>query len=125
MLNSVQLVGRLTADPTSSPTSSGSVCRFSIAVDRRGSDTPDFIDITTFAKLAETCQRYLTKGRLVAITARLRQNKWQDKTTGESRSRLEVIANEVSFLDSKKPNEPTSATHDEGDAEPVFEDEPF
>jgi single-strand DNA-binding protein len=125
MLNAVQLVGRLTADPTTVWTASGTrLCRFPIAVNGRKTDTPDCIDIVTFGKLAETCARYLSEGRLVSVTARLRQNTWQDQTTGESRSRLDIIANEVGFLDQAAPGEPEGPHRNEAH-EPDFGDEPF
>src|ERR1700690_2069148 len=106
MLNAVHLIGRLTADPTTQTTASGTrLCRFSIAVNRRRNDPPDHLDIVTFGKLGETCARYLVKGRLVSVTARLRQNQGQDKS-GESRSRLDIVAGEVGFLDRAGPDEP-------------------
>ena len=125
MLNAVHLVGRLTADPTTLTTASGTpLCRFSIAVDGRKNETPDCIDIVTFGKLGETCARYLNEGRLVSVTARLRQNTWQDKTTGETRSRLDIIANEVGFLDQVRRDEPQGPHRNEAH-EPDFVDEPF
>jgi single-strand DNA-binding protein len=124
MLNAVHLVGRLTADPMTLTTTSGiQLCRFTIAVNGRKNDTPDHIDIVTFGKLAETCACYLTEGRLVSVTARLRQNTWQDKT-GENRSRLDIIANEVGFLDQAGPDEPDGPHRNEAH-EPDFGDEPF
>ena len=125
MLNAVHLVGRLTADPTTRPAPSGTpVCRFSIAVNRRSTDRPDDIDIVAFGTLAETCGRYLTKGRLVSVTARLRQHTWRDQTTGEHGSRLDVIANEVGFLDEATRDEP-EGPHRNEPHEPDFGDEPF
>ena len=125
MLNAVHLVGRLTADPMTLPTSSGTArCRFPIAVNRRDSDTPDHIDIVTFGTLADTCARYLTAGRLISVTAQLRQHQWLDKTTGETRSRVHVIAHEVGFLDQVTGGEP-EGPHRNEPHEPDFGDEPF
>ena len=125
MLNAVHLVGRLAGDPTTLPTTSGTpLCRFSIAVNRRTGDTPDHLDIVTFGTLAETCARYLTAGRLVSVTARLRQHQWPDKTTGETRSRLDIIASEVGFLDQATRGEP-EGPHRNEPHEPDFGDEPF
>jgi single-strand DNA-binding protein len=125
MLNAVHLVGRLTANPTTAPAPSGTpVCRFSIAVNRRNTDTADLIDIVTFGTLAETCGRYLTNGRLVSVTARLRSHISQDQTTGENRSRLDVIAGEVGFLDRAERDEP-AGPHRNEPHEPDFGDEPF
>lgn len=125
MLNAVHLVGRLTADPTTVPTTSGTLfCRFTIAVNRHNTDTADEIDIVTLGTLAETCGRYLTNGRLVSVTARLRSDTWQDATTGEHHSRLDVIASEVGFLDQVAHDEP-AGPHRNQPHEPDFGDEPF
>ena len=125
MLNAVHLVGRLTTDPTTVPTTSGTpVCRFTIAVNRHNTDTADHIDIITFGTLAETCSRYLTTGRLVSVTARLRSDTWQDQTTGEHRSRLDVIASEIGFLTQTARDEP-AGPHRNQPHEPDFGDEPF
>jgi len=125
MLNAVHLVGRLSADPTRVSTSSGTrLCRFSIAVPRNTGDTPDSIEIVTFGKLAETCGRYLTQGRLVSATARLHEHTWHDKTTGAQHSRLVVIAHEIGFLDQAAPDEP-KGPHRQEAHEPDFGDEPF
>ena len=125
MLNAVHLVGRLTADPTTVPTRSGTpVCRFSIAVNRRNTDTVDHIDIVTSGTLADTCGRYLTKGRLVSVTARLRQHTHKDMMTSEHHSCLDVIASEVGFLDQASRDEP-AGPHRNEPHEPDFGDEPF
>jgi single-strand DNA-binding protein len=125
MLNAVHLVGRLTADPTTVPTTSGTMfCRFTIAVSRYNTDTADYIDIVTVGTLAETCGRYLTNGRLVSVTARLRSDTWEDTTTGEHHSGLDVIASEVAFLDQAAQDEP-AGPHRNQPHEPDFGDEPF
>ena len=125
MLNAVHLVGRLTADPTTVPTTSGTMfCRFTIAVNRYNTDTADCIDVVTIGSLAETCGRYLTNGRLVSVTARLRSDTWEDSKTGEHHSRLDVLAYEVGFLDQAQHNEP-AGPHRNQPHEPDFGDEPF
>jgi single-strand DNA-binding protein len=58
-----------------------------------------FVDVVTFAALARSCAEHLTKGRQVAVTGRLELSEWEDGK-GQRRSRHEVIADEVSFLDS-------------------------
>ena len=75
-MNSVVLIGRLTRDPELSYTpSQTAVCHFSIAVDRprrNGEDQgADFIRITVWGRQAETCDRYLSKGRQVAVLGRI------------------------------------------------------
>ena len=125
MLNAVHLVGRLMIDPTTVSTTSGiPACQFTIAVNRHNTDTADQIEVITFGTLAETCSRYLSTGRLVSVTARLRSDRWQDQTTGEHRSRLDVIATEVGFLNQVAQDEP-AGPHRNAPHEPDFGDEPF
>ena len=100
-INQVILMGRLTRDPEQRTTPSGkTVARFSIAVDRQGSDdAADFFDVTAWEKLGELVTQYLGKGRRVLVQGRLRQDSWDDKETGKKRSRVEVVATDVTFLD--------------------------
>ncbi len=100
-INQVILMGRLTRDPETRTTTSGkSVTSFSLAVDRLGSDDQaDFFDVTAWEKTGELVQQYLSKGRRVLVQGRLRQDSWDDKETGKKRSRVEVTASDVTFLD--------------------------
>jgi single-strand DNA-binding protein len=100
-INQVILMGRLTRDPEQRTTTSGkTIANFSIAVDRGGeSDEADFFDITAWEKLGELVVQYLAKGRRVLVQGRLRQDSWDDKETGKKRSRVEVTATDVTFLD--------------------------
>ena len=100
-INQVILMGRLTRDPESRTTTTGkTIASFSIAVDRGGQDdTADFFDITAWEKLGELVVQYLAKGRRVLVQGRLRQDSWDDKETGKKRSRVEVTATDVTFLD--------------------------
>lgn len=104
-INQVILLGRLTRDPEQRTTSTGKiVVSFSLAVDRAsqsadGGDTADFFDITAWEKLGELIVQYLSKGRRVIVQGRLRQDSWDDKDTGKKRSKVEVVATDVTFLD--------------------------
>ena len=100
-INQVILMGRLTRDPEQRTTTSGrTVVSFSIAVDRQTQvDQTDFFDITAWEKLGELVMQYLSKGRRVLVQGRLRQDSWDDKETGKKRSRVEVTATDVTFLD--------------------------
>ena len=100
-INQVILMGRLTRDPEPRTTSTGkTIASFSLAVDRGGdSDTADFFEITAWEKLGELVIQYLGKGRRVLVQGRLRQDSWDDKETGKKRSRVEVTATDVTFLD--------------------------
>ncbi len=100
-INQVILLGRLTRDPEQRTTNSGkTVVTFSLAVDRFGQDDQtDFFDITAWEKLGDLVVQYLSKGRRVLVQGRLRQDSWEDKDTGKKRSRVEVTATDVTFLD--------------------------
>jgi len=100
-INQVILMGRLTRDPEQRTTSTGkTIASFSIAVDRAGQDdSADFFDVTAWEKLGELVVQYLAKGRRVLVQGRLRQDTWDDKETGKKRSKVEVVATDVTFLD--------------------------
>lgn len=100
-INQVTLMGRLTRDPEVRTTPSGkNVASFSIAVDRQGSDDQaDFIGITAWEKLSDLVAQYLHKGSRVLVQGRLRQDTWEDKDSGQKRSRIDVTAFDVTFLD--------------------------
>lgn len=104
-MNSVTLIGRLTKDTELRYIASTgtAVTRFSIAVDRPFAKkdaevTADFFNIVVWGKIAETCANYLKKGRLVALRGRLQNNNYTDKD-GVKRYTVEVIAEEVKFID--------------------------
>lgn len=103
-MNSVSLIGRLTRDPELrySGSNQTAVAKFSIAVDRpvrAGEERKaDFPRITVFGKQAESCERYLTKGRLVAVQGRIQTGSYQDKD-GRTVYTTDVIADRVEFLE--------------------------
>ena len=104
-MNSVILIGRLTRDPELSytPNTQTAVCRFTIAVDRprrQGEDAgADFIRINVWGKQAETCDRYLSKGRQVAIMGRIQTGSYKDRG-GQTVYTTDVVADRVEFLGS-------------------------
>jgi single-strand DNA-binding protein len=100
-INQVILMGRLTRDPETRTTPSGkTITSFSLAVDRTGQDdAADFFDVTAWEKLGELVSQYLSKGRRCLVQGRLRQDSWDDKETGKKRSKVEVVATDVTFLD--------------------------
>ena len=100
-INQVILMGRLTRDPEVRTTTTGkTITSFSLAVDRGGQDdATDFFDVTAWEKLGELVSQYLSKGRRCLVQGRLRQDSWDDKETGKKRSKVEVVATDVTFLD--------------------------
>ncbi len=106
-LNKVFLMGNLTRDPDIKQTPSGeTVAELGLAVSEqfRSRSTNEvrevvtFVDVTVWGKVAENCGQYLTKGRPVFVEGRLVLDTWDDKTTGQKRSRLRVRADRVQFL---------------------------
>lgn len=108
MLNRIILMGRLTHDPELRHTQNGTaVASFSLAVDRdyRGQDgekETDFIDIVAWRHTAEFASRYFTKGRMAAVEGRLQARDWTDRD-GRKRRSFEVLAENVYFADSRRP----------------------
>jgi single-strand DNA-binding protein len=117
-MNTVSLIGRLTADPDIRVGEKHESASFRLAVPRPGSENADFVDIVTFDQLAKVCGEYLAKGRQVAVTGRLRLSEWTT-AEGERRSKLQVAADDVSFLD--KPKAPAD---DNGSSREQIPDRP-
>lgn len=106
MLNSVCLMGRLTADPELKSTQLGvSVCNFRIAVDRtytpKGQEKQtDFINIVTWRSTAEFVSRYFRKGQLVAVQGSIQTGQYTDRD-GNKRTAFDVVADNVFFAEKK------------------------
>lgn len=111
MLNTVALIGRLTRDPVLRTTGSGRpVCDLRLAVDGRGEEPACFVDVVCFDAGAEACERYLAKGRLVAVDGRLVLDEWTT-AEGDKRSRHKVIG-QVKFLpDGTRPGPEEAGQH--------------
>lgn len=104
-INQVILMGNLTRDPELRTTPSGqSVCSFSLAINRSWQDQSgqqqeavDYFDVTAWGKLGELINQYLSKGRRCLVQGRLSQRTWDQD--GQKRSKVEVVASDVTFLD--------------------------
>ena len=112
-MNRIFLIGNLTRDPELSETQSGiSVCRFSIAVNRRrtaeGEQQTDFFNVTAWRGLAETVARYCKKGNKVAVSGAIQIRQYEDRD-GQKRTSVDVIADEVEFLTPKSGDGENSA----------------
>lgn len=115
-LNKVILGGRLTSDPELKQTPSGiPVCSFSVAVNRRGSSESeqkvDFINCQAWRQTAEFLCRYFRKGSSVCIIGAIQTRSWTDQNN-QKRTAVEVVAEEVNFVDSKGEISPSVATND-------------
>lgn len=98
-MNSINIIATLTRDPELRATTQGaSVCTLSIAHNERRSDSEhvSYFDVDTFGKTADNCALYLHKGREVAISGRLRQERWEKD--GQKHSRVKIVANNVQFI---------------------------
>ncbi len=112
-LNRVFLMGRLTHDPELRYTPNGSAVADLRLATSRVYNTKDgerredklFIDVTVWNRQAENCCQYLKKGRPVHVEGYLKMDSWDDKTTGEKRSKIKVEADRVQFLDSRRDDE--------------------
>lgn len=106
MLNSIIIMGRLTADPELRTTSSGlSVSSFTVAVDRGyvkpGEDKKtDFIPVVAWRSTAEFVSKYFRKGSMIAVQGSLQTRNYEDKN-GNKRVAFEIIADQISFCGSK------------------------
>ena len=107
MVNKVILVGNLGKDPEVRYTSGGqAVANLRIATSRSWTDKQsgqrkeetEWHDVEVWGKQAEQCGEYLAKGRQVYVEGRLKTDKWQDKQSGQERSRVKVVADSVRFL---------------------------
>jgi single-strand DNA-binding protein len=127
--NSVVIVGRLTRDPELKYAPSGApVCAFSVATshkytkdDGTKAETTTFLDVSAWRRLAEICQQFLKKGREVLVMGTLRQSRWKDPKTNQSRSKIRVVAQNVQFFwgrergdDAAEPAEVVAASEEVG-----------
>lgn len=112
MINTVILMGRLTADPEIKTTSSGiSFCKFTVAVDRNFADKTtgerqaDFISCVAWRQTAEFINKYFSKGRMIIIEGTLQNNNYAD-SNGVKHYSYNVVTDSVSFGESKSASNP-------------------
>tara|TARA_R110002167_G_scaffold93122_2_gene249801 strand:+ start:2936 stop:3322 length:387 start_codon:yes stop_codon:yes gene_type:complete len=118
-VNKLVLIGRLTRQPELRFTEGGTaVCKAGCVINERSKrgdqwvEEPVFFEATLFGKRAEAFANYHSKGsEFCFASARLAFDSWEDKTTGEKRSKLYVIANEWEFMTSKAPSAEPTATY--------------
>ena len=109
--NKVILLGNLTRDPEVRYTPKGSaVCDLGLAVNRQYSldngekrEEVTFVDVVLWARLAEIAGEYLKKGRPVFIEGRLQLDSWDDKQSGQKRTKLRVVGETMQLLGSRPP----------------------
>lgn len=116
--NRVILMGNLTRDPELRHLPSNMpVVDMGLAVSERYQDKqsgewvdrPNFIDCTAFGKSAESIAKFFAKGRPILVEGKLRYEQWDDKQSGQKRSKLKVVIDRWSFCDSKNGGGSASA----------------
>lgn len=130
-INRVAISGNLTREPDLRATGSGmSVLSLRLASGERrkvGGDWADFtnyVDVVVFGSRAESLSRFLSKGSKVFIEGRLRYEEWSDRKTGEKRSRLQIVADDVELGGHRA--EQGAARPSAQDRAPAFDDDiPF
>ncbi len=140
-INRVTLVGRLTRDPELRHLPSGTpVLEMGVAVNGRMQDDagnwvdkPNFFDVKVYGNQAEMLSQHLTKGRRIGVDGRLDWRSWEAQD-GTKRSKVDVVAQSVQFLDSRMEGEgggqyvpagATAATGDDFPPSPADDDIPF
>lgn len=119
--NKVILIGNLTRDPELRYLPKGTaVVRLGLAVNRRwrsesGEEREEvtFVDVDAFGRQAETLAQYMKKGRPLMVEGRLKLDSWEDKTTHQKKSRLGVVLESFTFLDSGNRGESGGAQGEE------------
>ncbi len=117
--NKVYLIGNLTRDPELRVTPKGTaICQFGLAVNRQfkdesGSvrDETTFVDIEAWGRQGETISKYCTKGRPLFVEGRLKFDQWEDKTSGQKRSKLKVVLEGFQFLGGRGEGGEAGAAH--------------
>ena len=100
-MNKLTIIGNLTKDPELRTTQAGkNVCSFDVAVKRRGQDEADYFRVSAWNGLADTCARYLAKGRKVCVIGPVSVHTYETNS-GKHGATLEVIAEDVEFLTPK------------------------
>jgi single-strand DNA-binding protein len=105
-LNRVLLIGNLTRDPELRVTPKGTaICQFGLAISRSFKDESGqtreettFVDVEAWGRQGETISKYCTKGRPLFVEGRLRFDQWEDKTSGQKRSKLKIVLENFQFL---------------------------
>lgn len=117
-INYVHVLARLTRDPEINTLNGGmSVARIGLAFNNskknkdtdKWEDEPCFIEAEAWGKTAEIAGQYLTKGKQVAIVGHLKLDQWNDKNTGEKRSKIKIVIDKLQLIGGKSDGSAPSA----------------
>jgi len=108
--NKVYLMGNLTRDPEMRVTPKGTaICQFGLAISRSWKDESGqtkeettFVDVEAWGKQGEIISKYCSKGRPLFVEGRLKFDQWEDKTSGQKRSKLKVVLENFQFIGSRE-----------------------
>jgi single-strand DNA-binding protein len=112
--NKVYLMGNLTRDPEMRVTPKGTaICQFGLAISRSWKDESGqtreetaFVDIEAWGKQGEVISKYCAKGRPLFVEGRLKFDQWEDKTSGQKRSKLKVVLENFQFIGGRADGAP-------------------
>ena len=115
-INSISLGGNLTRDPEVRVTPQGTaIAQFSIANNRKFKDASgaqreevSFIDCEAWGKTGENIGKFFSKGAQICVQGRVKQDTWDDKATGQKRSKLKVVVDQFHFVGGKREQAPVS-----------------
>lgn len=115
-LNKAVLIGNLGRDPDVKSTEGGlKIANFSIAtqeINKNKETTTDWHQVTVFGKLAEIVEQYVKKGHKVYVEGKIQYRKWTDKTTGQEKLGISIIADELQMLGGGKADAPQTSASD-------------
>lgn len=104
-MNKCMIIGNLVRDPeVKTMNDGGTVCQFTVAVNRKlrsGEKTADYVNVSAWERLADLCVQYLAKGDKVMVSGRASARGWIGRD-GNARAAMEISANEVEFLSSRR-----------------------
>ncbi len=117
-MNSVQIIGRLVADPEMKYTNGGvTIAKFRLAVARRfkkeGQPEADFINCLAFGKTAEFVEKYFKKGNRIALNGSIQTGSYKNKD-GQTVNTVDIVADNVEFVESRQEQKPEAAGADQG-----------
>ena len=125
-LNKVMLIGNLTRDPELRVTPKGTgICQFGLAISRSFKDESGqtreeatFVDVEAWGKQAEVIAKHCAKGRPLYVEGRLKLDTWEDKASGQKRSKLKVVLETFQFLGGREQGGGGVGSAPEGDTAP-------
>lgn len=110
-MNNVSLIGNLTRDPEIRWSNDLAIARFSIAINKIGKDKgADFPNIVVFGKQAENCERFLTKGRKVAVQGHIQTGSYEKD--GQKIYTTDIVADRIEFLTPHNQEASTPQSYD-------------